>query len=315
MSNNDKIKKSIIESIIVIFIMVSYIGYGINFLPLLILFTSILFVVLGVRNGININIISIFIVSLIVSVLLGVVSGVSLILIVAPLSIALNYCIKTRKTTMETILISTGTFFISFLASMFLEGKVSGFNTVKQIEEIFMQMLSMQIGIYKEMGMTNYELLQIRELLEDNYKTIIILIPSLLVIFSLIVSYANLFLSSVVLRRMGFGITGKQKFSRFKLPANIVPGIGVLFLTAFIFKKMELGYNEAFLLNLTFLTIFAFFIQGLAVIDFVLIKAKMKLFYRILILSINIIFIPMSTIIGLLDTIFDLRKLRKQKSL
>ena len=166
--------------------------------------------------------------------------------------------------------------------------------------------------------MTNYQLLKITDELESRYKSIIVLIPSLLAVFSLSVSYINLFLSSVILRGMGFGITSKQKFSKFKLPNNIVPGIGIMFLSGFIFKKMGMGYNDAFLFNLTFLTGFVFFIQGLAVIDFLLLKKKMKLFYRVLILSINIIFVPMSSIlmlIGLLDTVFDLRKLRGQKSL
>ncbi|OZV13901.1 hypothetical protein CIW83_00195 [Tissierella sp. P1] len=318
MNNNDKIKKSTVESIVVISIMALYIVYGIHFVPLLMLFIPLPFVVLGVRNGIYTNIISIIASSLIVGALLGFSSAASLILIFAPLSIAINYCINNRKSGFDTILISTVAFFLSFLILMSFEGTILNLNFVKQLEENFRQILAMQIDMLNEMGMTKYEILQTADLLESTYKTIIVLIPSLMAIFSLSVSYANLFFSSIILRKMGYGTVNLQRFSRFKLPNNIIPGIGVMLLTAFIIKKLEIQYHEALLFNLTFLVGFIFFIQGLAVLDFLLIKAKMRLIFRILILSLNIVFIPISSIIffiGILDTIFDIRKIRRPKSL
>lgn len=318
MNNNDKIKKSTVESIVVISIMALYIVYGIHFIPLLMLFIPLPFVVLGVRNDVYSNIISILVASLIVGILLGITSGATIILMFAPLSLALNYCIKNRKTSFDTILISTAAFFLSFIILMVFEGKVENLNLGKQLEETFTQVLTVQIDMFKDMGMTNYEILQITDLLENNYKSIIVLIPSIIGIFSLVVSYANLFLSSVVLRKMGYGTVNPQRFSRFKLPNNIVPGIGIMLLVAIIVKKFQIQYHEALLFNLTFLVGFIFFIQGLAVLDFLLIKAKTRSIFRILILSLNIIFIPMSSILfflGILDTIFDIRKIRRQKSL
>jgi len=318
LNNNDKIKKSTVESIVVISIMALYIVYGIHFVPLLMLFIPLPFVVLGVRNGIYTNIISIIASSLIVGALLGFSSAASLILIFAPLSIAINYCINNRKSGFDTILISTVAFFLSFLILISFEGTILNLNFVKQLEENFRQILAMQIDMLNEMGMTKYEILQTADLLESTYKTIIVLIPSLMAIFSLSVSYANLFFSSIILRKMGYGTVNLQRFSRFKLPNNIIPGIGVMLLTAFIIKKLEIQYHEALLFNLTFLVGFIFFIQGLAVLDFLLIKAKMRLIFRILILSLNIVFIPISSIIffiGILDTIFDIRKIRRPKSL
>ena len=318
MNNNDKIKKSTVESIVVISIMALYIVYGIHFVPLLMLFIPLPFVVLGVRNGIYTNIISIIASSLIVGALLGFSSAASLILIFAPLSIAINYCINNRKSGFDTILISTVAFFLSFLILISFEGTILNLNFVKQLEENFRQILAMQIDMLNEMGMTKYEILQTADLLESTYKTIIVLIPSLMAIFSLSVSYATLFFSSIILRKMGYGTVNLQRFSRFKLPNNIIPGIGVMLLTAFIIKKLEIQYHEALLFNLTFLVGFIFFIQGLAVLDFLLIKAKMRLIFRILILSLNIVFIPISSIIffiGILDTIFDIRKIRRPKSL
>lgn len=318
MKNNDKIKKSIMECIVVISIMALYIVYGIHFLPLLMLIIPLPFVILGVRNGIRSNIISIVLTSVIVGLLLGTSSGASLILLFAPLSIALNYSIKMRKTVQSTVLITTLAFFLSFIILMSFEGTTSNFDFIKQSEQEFTQFLTMQVDVLKDAGMSKYEILQRTDLLENTYKQMIVLIPSFLVMFSLLISYINLSLSSKVLRKMGYGTMNIQRFSRFKLPENIIPGVGIMLLATFLIKKLEIQYHEALLFNITFLVGFAFILQGFSVFDHLLIKAKMKLIPRIILITINIIFVPISGImffIGLADSIFDLRKLRRKKSL
>lgn len=315
MYNNDRIKKSIIDSIILISLMVTYIIYGIEILPLLIFFIPIPFIVVGIRNGINLNIISIFIVSIVISLLLNFATGLSIIMLVAPLSISINHCIKKRKNTMETIIISTASLFVSLLLMFIIEKNFLNINIAKEMEEMFMLSLSLQIEYLNGLGATGSQLLQAKYYYESFYKTIIILIPSLMVVFSLVVSYVNLVLSTLVLRKMGYGIYRKHRFSKFKLPNSIIPGIGVVFVIAFILIKANIEYSYAFLNNLTFLTGFIFILQGLAILDFLLLKTKIKTFFRILILG--LVFVPMSSvffIIGLLDQVFDLRKMRKQKS-
>lgn len=318
MKNNDKIKKSIMECIVVISIMALYIVYGIHFLPLLMLIIPLPFVILGVRNGIKSNIISIILTSLIVGLLLGTSSGASLILLFAPLSIALNYSIKMRKTAQSTILITALAFFLSFIILMSFEGTTSNLDVIKQSEQEFTQFLTMQVDVLKEAGMTKYEILQRTDLLENTYKQMIVLIPSFLAMFSLLVGYINLYLASKILRKMGYGTMNIQKFSRFKLPENIIPGVGIMLLSTFIIKRLGIQYHEALLFNITFLVGFAFILQGFSVFDYLLIKAKMKLIFRIILIAINIIFVPISGImffIGLADSIFDLRKIRRKKSL
>lgn len=317
MNKNDNIKKNILESIILICLMVTYIIYGIQILPLLIFFIPIPFVVVGIRNGIKINIINIVIVSFIISYLLDITTGISLLFFIAPISISFNYCIKTRKRIGETLIISTLALFTSFLVLFIIEKQILNINIMKAVEEMIGENLSTQIAFLRDMGMTNYEILENVDFYEATYKTVMVLIPSLMVVFSLIITYVNLLLTSTILRKMGFGAHSVQKFSKLKLPSNIVSGIGMLYLLSYILIKTNVEYSQAFLSNLTFLTGFIFFLQGLAVLDFLLIRTKIKRFFRFLILGLNILFLPMSSIfflIGLLDQIFDLRKIRKQKS-
>ncbi len=314
MEKNEKFIKGILECVAVISLMTLYIVYGIGFLPVLMLFIPLPYIVLGIRNDIKYNVASILITALIIQLILGSSSGASIILIFAPLSVAINYNFLKRKANMENILISTVAFFLSFLVLIALGEKLSDFNLTGQIKDILSQVLSLQKDMFREMGMTNSEILRMTDALEEEYKTFIIRIPAFLMIISFIISSLNIGMSSVALRKMNYGFIPSQRFSKFKLPNNILPGIAIMYAFAFLVKYSGLGYHEVLFINLSFLTGFAFVVQGLSVLDFFMIKIKLKLFLRIIILILNIIFIPIGSLIlilGLVDSVFDIRKIRR----
>ncbi len=317
MKDEGKAKWSILESIVVICIMSIYIAYGVNYLPLLIFIAPVPFIVLGIRNGLKVNIVSLAITLLIVQGLLSSTSGATLLIAFGPLSFVLNHAIKTRKTRTETILMATASFLLPFVLLILLEGQIANIDIIKEAEMAMNQFLSLQLESLQGMGLTNYELLQTKDQLESLYNELLVLIPSMLSIFSLFIAYVNFSISTLIIRKMGYGVVSKGSFSRFKLPNNIIPGIGIMFLTGFIFRLLKINYHQAFLLNITFLVGFIFLVQGLSVIDFSLKKMKMKIVFRIIILISLLMFVPIGSvifIIGLFDSIFDVRKIRRKES-
>lgn len=318
LNNNDKINKSIMENALVILLMSLYIVYGIYYTPLLIILIPVPFVILGIKHGLKSNIISILITFLIVGILTDISSALTLFLLFAPLSILLNYSIKKRKKTSEIILISTFAFFISLLIITVIGNSSINLNGVQESEELITEIISIQTNKLKEMGIANSQILKSIELLEGIYEYILVTLPSILGILSLVVSFFNYLFSTIILRKMGYGVVSPPKFSRLKLPDNIIVGTGIMFIVAIIMGKLNVPYNNALLLNISLLVGFVFFLQGLSVIDFLLIKSKIRLVFRIILLFISVIFVPMSGIlffIGMFDTIFDIRKIGKRKSL
>lgn len=314
MKGEDKIKPVILESIVIICIMAIYIAYGVNFPPLLI-FIPVPFVILGIRHDIRTNIVSLVLTLLIVQILLSSTSGATLLLAFGPLSFMINYCIKKRKSLSETLLFSTMAFLISFVVLILLGGEIA--DMLKEAEVGFNQYLNFQLESIKEMGLTDFNVLQTKYELQTLYKEILVLTPSLLSIFSLFIAYVNIAISTWGIRKMGYGVVSKGTFSRFKLPNNIIPGIALMLVTGYVFRILNINYHEAFLLNVSFLFGFIFLVQGLAVIDFFLKKTKANLLLRIVVLSFLLLFIPAGSIIlfiGLFDSIFDIRKIRRKKS-
>lgn len=317
MNNENKIKGNILESIVVICIMSIYIVYGVHYLPLLIFLIPVPFVILGLKNGFTSNITSLVITLLIVQILLSSTSGASLMIAFAPLSLCLNYAIKSRKSRIETLLISTASFIVPFVILILLGIEVANIDLIKEAETILNQILGFQIDALKEIGMTNYEILQIKDMFESARNELLVLIPSFISIFSFLIAYINFSVVGFGFRKMGYGVVSSGSFSRFKLPNNIIPGIGIMLVTALLFKLLNVNYHEALLLNITFLVAAIFLAQGLAVLDFLLKKKKKKLVFRIIILGFALLFIPAHSILffmGLFDSIFDIRKIRIKKS-
>lgn len=318
LKNHDKIKKSIVENLLVTLIMALYIVYGIHYLPLLMIFIPIPFVVLGIRNGIRSNIISMVITSLIIGMVLGMPGDIIIIIMFAPLSIVLNYLIKERKKTGEIVILSAVAFFLSLLIITSIGNKVMEIDVAKESERFLTQIITVQTEAFEEMGMTKYQIFENINLLESVYEYILITLPSIYMIMSLILSYINYIFINNIVRKMGYEMLGIPRLSKFKLPNNIIIGTGLMILTAIIMGKLEIPYHNALLLNISSLVGFIFFLQGLALLDFLLIKLKMKPIFRIIILFFNIINIYMSGILffaGIIDSIFDIRKIGRRKSL
>lgn len=318
MKINDKIKKSIVENVIVILFMSLYIRYGIQYTPILTMLIPLPFIIVGMRNDISNNIISLATTILIVGLVFKATAGSILLMMFAPLTIALNYFIKKRKATRETLLISSAIIFLSILVIVALGEKSTGLGLIEQFEQFFSQIVTMQKDIFKEMGMTNYEILQRIDILEAGYEYMLITLPSIIIVLSFFISYLNYLLTSIILKKMRYEIRELPRFSRIKLPNNFIIGTGLMFLTAIIMGTLKIPYHNALLANISFLVGFAFLVQGLSLIDYFLIKIKMKKIFRTLIIIFSILLVPLGSflvIIGMVDSIFDFRKIGRRKSL
>ena len=306
--------KKIIEILLITTISTLIMLMGIYYLPLIIFLFPVSFIVLGVKYGININIICMIISTFVIGLLTDNISGIFILLAFLPVSIALNYTIKGRRKSLETMAISTLVLMISFFIILSIMRDMTGVSIVVQLEEFFNEALNTQVELLKETGLSNYELLKVTDFLENKLGEVLLIIPSIIMIFSLITAYLNYLISVLILRKLGYGIVYIPKFSRFSLPNNILLGIGIMFLGAFLLKIFKIFYYEAIFINITTLVSFVFFLQGLAIIDYRLIKKNRNWILRILAILFFTTILPLGgfiTILGVLDMFFDFRKLKR----
>jgi uncharacterized protein YybS (DUF2232 family) len=301
------------EVIVIAALMALYMFLGLYYLPVISIFYPIPFIVLGAKKGLRYNIIGLLSSCVLIGVLMDIYTGILVFAVFAPVSIFITYYIKQRKSANETILIAALISLISNLFAIELLGKVSGTSLMNQLEQMFSQILKAQIEMLKDTGMSSTEIYGAEDLLKNTFEYMTLIMPSIVIIISSILAYVDYLISVVILRKFGHGVFSVPQFSYFRLPNNVILGISTIFIGVFLLKIIKIFYYETIFINILVLLFFLFFIEGLAVVSFFIGKIRMGKLGKIIFIFLIILSLPLSIIvstIGLLDVIFDFRKIK-----
>lgn len=307
--------KAFLESLLMIGLGTIYILLGIKYISIINVFYPIFFVILGVRNDIKYNVVSMVLSALLVGIIVDKYTCIFILITFLPFSIVLNYMIKKRKKSQYLIIATSITLLISYVLSLTIFGRISGVTFINEFEETLQLLLKGQLDMLRDMGLSSQQIYETRGLLENAYEYLVLLIPSIIIMFSAITAYLNSLISILILRKLGYGITQIPKLSNFKLPDNIIPGIIVMFIGVFILKYAKVFYYQTILMNVSALLSFVLFLQGLSVIIYFTKKSRLHPIISVILIALLIISIPLSaivSIVGFLDIIFDFRGIKKR---
>lgn len=316
MKEHNKQVQPIIEWIIVIAAVV-FVGLLSAYLtPLLLAVYPVAVIVHGIRKGLNSAAIAITIASIVVGIGTGnIINGVVLLITFGPLSLGLIYGMKYRRKPFETLIIGIVLFFVSNMFAFYLVGSLTGVSIITELEATFKETMLIQLEMLEGMGLSNYEMDNTRIMLEEAYRHIILILPSLIMLLALIISYINYFLSVLISRKLGIGTFKIPLIHKFSVPNNFALGILVMFAGIFIVKSIDGKYYDTMLLNLIVIVGMLFILQGLAVINFFTIKWKLNRIMRGLVIFLAVVFSPALTavsLIGAIDVVLDFRKIRRK---
>lgn len=312
-----KIDSFYVRSLVVILSATLVALFGIHYVQFLLFVFPLFFIVNIIKDGYNEGITNLLVTIVILSIVDSLNVGLFLAMGFIPFIIIMSIFIKKRESSFKIFTFSSLVFFVSLLAILVIV-KLLGVDIVKIMETSFGEMLAMQLETFESMGLSNYEFFSMKELLEDLFKQVLIIIPSILLLISFFVGYINYLLSGIILKSFDIQIVEMPKFSRISLPKDIILGSLLMIGLTFLVGKLGFSYYEAVLINIGSLLTVGFFIQGFSVADYLLNKLQFKLFFKIIIyitFIFNQTFISIITIVGFVDLVFDMRKIRKRKSL
>lgn len=313
MKENNKLVQPIIEGAIVTAVVV-FIGLLSAYLtPLLLALYPVAVIVHGVKRGFSSAVIAISIASLTVGIATGsIINGVILLINFGPLSLGLIYAIKNRRKPFEILITGVVLFFVSNIFVFYLVDLLTGVNIISELEAAFKETVLVQLEMLEGMELSNYEIDNARTMLEEGYRHVILIMPALIMLLSLIVSYVNYLLFVLISKKQGIGNFQMPLLHKFSVPNNFAVGILVMFVGVFIVKSIDSKYYDIILLNLVIMVGMIFIIQGLAVINFFTIKWNLNRFMRGLVIFLVVAFSPALTVvslIGAVDIVLDFRKI------
>lgn len=290
---------------------------GLYIFPSIIFLFPVAFIVVGVKYDLANSFISILITSFLIGISIDLISGLIILAVFGPMALYITDSIDKRKKSRDIIIPSSVIFFISAIIVFLMLRGFSGVSLVESLEESAKTYTDLQMTIIEDLELTNIESFRLKEEADRLYNYVISILPAIFIIFSAVISYMNYYVSTAILRRLGLGIRDNPRFSKFSLPRNFIVGSLFMFLLVYLLGNIETISADVIQLNIIVLVISLLFIQGLSVLDYLLVSLRFHFIFRLILLGLTVFVSPLMSllfVIGVLDIIFDFRKLRRQKS-
>lgn len=284
------------------------------YMPVLGIFATLVWpvpiVILGIRHGFRISILSTVVAGVFVAILSGPLQAFTVVLGFGFIGIAMGWAIKRDFSPFKILLIGA---ISSLMSKVILVGAsllIMGINPITQEITIMKESLTMIENMYKGMGMNPESTKTAIEQFSKTLDLMVLVFPGLLLIASFMDSFLTYQVTKAVLSRLGQKMKEFTPFWQWQLPSYTV----TLFLLGKLFTMLEVYWPVGVLniLGLNLMVIFsvAFFIQGFSVLAYFLAKWNISKILRIVIVLLiffNPIIAQLIFWAGMLDILFNFR--------
>ncbi|MDD3226833.1 MAG: DUF2232 domain-containing protein [Tissierellia bacterium] len=319
MMNRNLKTSNITESAMITGILV-IIAYLSSFITLLMFFYPTPAIILGKRKGLKYSILALIASDLIISMLLGVQTGLVFLILYTPLAVALTYGICRDEDANKTILFGTAAYMISFVLYILFLNFIMGINFIERVAEMYDQSFEMTRGLFDNIP-DQLRTEQFEQYISDIEKIapmmnyiVTSVFPAVLIAASVITSYINYIVASKFAVRFSINVKQHEGIGYFSFPRNFMISMAGLLLLSFLLGLFNINV-EIIQLNLFIIVFIAMLLQGVAVLKFLIDKSKMSKFARnlifVIIILMSISFSIIYAIIGLVDLTIDLRKINR----
>lgn len=314
MSRNVKTSRlteaALITGILIIFAMVG--NFAFPFIDFLYPLPALL---LAKRHDYKAAIMALVSAGLIILMLLGIQMGMYYVVLYSPMAAIMGYFISNNKKPILAIAAGSGAYLLSFLCLLWIMQAFLSINLVDYLRETFVESLKIQENLFSNFEGMQEQLEASKETYQNMLEMIILLLPAVIIFASVSMAIINYFVAQKMGKRLNVSIEPMEDFSHFRLPANISLGILIFLAGTYLISMTDFVNSEALSSNIIFIFQILFFIQGLAVVKFMMVKYKIAKLLRLIMLILilmNGYLNLMVTMVGLTDIIFDLRKIRNK---
>lgn len=299
-----------LKSLGILVLITSAIGLmGLTFSGVLLFFYPMLFLESSIKNGIGKTLGVMAISSLLIGLFISnIVGGMSLFFVFAPMILIFHYTIlrgKSYKVVFALMLI------VLILSVASIQLGVTPIGSIN-VEEFIDTLVNFELE-GTEGDLSNLELSRLEDNLRYVFEFTLSILPGMLLILFGALVYINYSFAGRRLLRQGILINQPPVFPLFQVPRYSILIFGILIGISVILNTMEIEYYKPVYLNAIVVFGFLYFINGMALVNNLLLRTKLKSFGRILIYMIIIFFPPVTVVVavgGLVDALINFREVR-----
>lgn len=246
----------------------------------------------------------------------------SLILYGLP-GIAMGYGIKNKVSFGKLTLLLFAAYLIGNIVNTFIVVYiVLGKNIVvytTEISKILTESINMSKSLYKGMGLYTPQMQQYFDMLEIiTPQFLLYLLPGLIVVTSIIVSLIYIKVSKQILKKFKYEVVDGPTFDRVYIDNRIVAVLIIIYCLGVILVSKKITFGEMLLVSSQVVGMYLFLVIGMSALYYYL-KNKTSLTkgmcILIIVMSVLLNFGRIYTIIGLVESIVDFRRLDKNRRL
>lgn len=292
--------------------------YYMQYLGIIAMVWPVPVIIVGYRNGLKASILSALSAGLIVSLLTQPLVGVGLLAGFGLPGVLMGYMINKRISPYVIVVLCGLVLSLTTVGEFLISFKAMGIDAVSffaNIDSTFKQQMETALNIYRQMGISEADILKITDYFSQTLEMMKLIFPSALVISGLIFSIIDYKLTGLILKRIGSAIPDIEEFSKWRLrePYTFILFGLVIFSVAVSYFKLT--WLTAAALNISTLVMLVFSVLGISVISFfsgVLgVRHGIPKGLRIIIvIFIVLFFIQVVPFVGILDMAMDFRKLK-----
>lgn len=290
--------------------------YYMPFFSLLSMFWPTPIIIIGFRNGFKVSFISAVVAAIIVAIFTEPFSGLYLFLVFGIAGIIMGHLMNRKispalNITVSGIILAVCSVF-GILFGFFLAGQPAS-QAIEQMMNIMQESIDSAAGIYRSMGMSEEQLNNTVTVMKESLTAIQYVIPTLFLLSGMFFSFINYKFVKVVLKRMKYEIEDVKPFSQWRVPDNFSIGMLIILLLSMAATYFKVPNMQTVQINIIYIIKWVFTIIGLSLAYFLLDKYRISKVLKVIIMF--FLFTSFSNylaIAGLIDTVFDFRKLNKR---
>ncbi|MDO4711980.1 MAG: DUF2232 domain-containing protein [Peptostreptococcaceae bacterium] len=259
---------------------------------------SALYTALTYRNGILFAIGSIVVSSVI---LFSLSAGGDIVVAMGSIGVVVGELYYRKRNMMTAIMTAAVMVVLGHVLVIRIANEQLGMDVIEYQFNRIAKTMQEQTGVS---DMINYNIEQAKSMMR-------LLLPSILVTIGLGVGVLNYFFAGSIVDRMDPSKQDFKSFGEFRMPGSALMAALITFAGIYLVSRL-MGYEwDTLYYNLAVIYSFLFTLQGLAVIDRMILKSRRSLVRSLVLVTMvfSVFLYPFFVTMGALDSIFNIRKL------
>lgn len=291
------------------------IGLVTVYIPIVGMFAEFFFAlplaVLTVRQSVGKGLSAMFVALILLSILISPLLALRLILSCGICGVAFGWGVKKNFGAVKNLLVTLTVASAAQVLLLFLLMVIMNVNFIEMQIQILRDAFDDSFAMYESIGVDKARIEESKGQVEPALQTLAMMIPTLILLSALVNAVAVWFTSKLIFPKLQLKLPTFPPFAEWKFPAMF------LYLAAFGALGMYWGVTRGWTqiqelsLNVLFISMIIGLVQGLALLSALFDKWNVSKFVRrflYVIIFLNMFFLQLVAITGLVDMLFDYRK-------